>query len=181
LALDELIAITGPNEAAFGGQGCEALVEGCGTHAATCAQLGEWQRAVEVGERRGDALIDRAWRRGLRRAPVDDFKREGIGALDEFERNGGHGGRGAVLDGEGEVAAGGPKASGFSGSGLLCGITLRIPSELPTGGADPLRMKVRSPDGAESEFYFHFRIGIIFSPPPAKRWGGCPCMEVQVR
>ena len=35
------IAVSGPDEAAFGGQRCEAFVEGCCAHAAARAQLGE--------------------------------------------------------------------------------------------------------------------------------------------
>src|SRR6266481_4801498 len=103
MAPDEPIAVTGPDEAAFGGEGCEALVEGCGTDAAARAQLGEWQRVIEIGERRGDALIDGAgWRRWWI-APVDDLEGERVGALRELERDGGHGGRSAVLDRQGEV------------------------------------------------------------------------------
>ena len=36
---------------------------------------------------------------------VDDFEGEGIGALGEFEGNGGHGGCGAVLDGQGDLVS----------------------------------------------------------------------------
>jgi hypothetical protein len=43
------VIATGPITAG-GGEGCEALVEGCGTHAAAHAQLGEWLRTVGVGE-----------------------------------------------------------------------------------------------------------------------------------
>ena len=105
MALDEPITITGPDEAASGGHRCEALVERCGTHATARAQLGEWQRVIEIGERRGDALIDGAgWRRWWI-AAVDDLEGERIGALRELERDSGHGGRGAVLDREGEILA----------------------------------------------------------------------------
>ena len=44
--------------AAGGGKGGEALVEGGGTDAAARAQLGEWQRAVDVGECGRDALVE---------------------------------------------------------------------------------------------------------------------------
>jgi hypothetical protein len=49
--------LVGLAEAAGGGKGGEALVEGGGADAAACAQFGEWPRAVDVGERSRDALV----------------------------------------------------------------------------------------------------------------------------
>src|SRR5271166_4840351 len=48
-ATGEAITLVGFAEAAGGGKGGEALVEGGGSDAAARAQLGEWQRAVDVG------------------------------------------------------------------------------------------------------------------------------------
>src|SRR5208337_3137658 len=86
-ATGEAITLVGLAEAAGGGKGGEALVEGGGSDAAARAQLGEWQRAVDVGECGSDAL-----------------ERESVGALSEFERHARHGRRGAVLDGQGDIA-----------------------------------------------------------------------------
>jgi len=57
-ATGEAITLVGLAEAAGGGEGCEALVEGGGADAAARAQLGEWQRAVDVGECGRDALVE---------------------------------------------------------------------------------------------------------------------------
>ena len=55
-------------------------------------KLGEGKRADRPGERCCDALVDRAWRGCLRCGRFEHFERQGIGALREFERDGGHGG-----------------------------------------------------------------------------------------
>ena len=77
-ATGEVIALVRPAEAAGGGQGCEALVEGGGADAASRAQLGKRQRAVDIGECGSDALVDGAGRRRLRCPPFADFEREGV-------------------------------------------------------------------------------------------------------
>src|SRR5450631_2052302 len=50
------------------------------------------------------------------------------------------------------------------------------PSDLilsyPSAGPTHCALKSVLLFGAELDFYFHFRSGILFSPPPAKRWGG---------
>ena len=104
-ASSEAIAIVGLDEVAGGGQGSQALVEGGGADAAQRAQLGERQRAVDIGERHGDALVDGAARRGWRWMRIDDLERKRVAALRELERDGGHGESRPVLDGEVEIIA----------------------------------------------------------------------------
>jgi hypothetical protein len=99
------IALVGLGDAAGGGEGGRSLVEAGGADAAHAAQLGEGKRADRPGERCCDALVDRGWRGCLRRARFDHRERQGIGALREFERDGGDGGSGAVLDRESELIA----------------------------------------------------------------------------
>ena len=94
----ETIALVGSAEAAGGGERGEALVEGCGANPADRAQFGERQRVIDIGECCDDTLVDRALCRRLRCVPIDDLERQGVGALREFDRDSGHGGRGAVLD-----------------------------------------------------------------------------------
>ena len=103
-ATGEAITLVGLAEAAGGGKGGEALVEGGGSDAAARAQLGEWQRAVDVGECGRDALVEGTGSRRLRGSRFDDLERESVGALSEFERHARHGRRGAVLDGQGDIA-----------------------------------------------------------------------------
>jgi hypothetical protein len=86
----EAMAVVGPEETAFGREGCGALVKGGGADPAQRAQLGERQWAVDVGERQGDAVVDGTWRGRLRCAPIDHLERQGVGALRELERDGGH-------------------------------------------------------------------------------------------
>src|SRR5208337_364586 len=92
-ATGEAITLVGLAEAAGGGEGGEALVEGGGADAAPRAQLGEWHWAVDVGECSSDALVEGSGSRRLRGSPFDDLERESVGALREFERHAGHGRR----------------------------------------------------------------------------------------
>jgi hypothetical protein len=105
--LGEEVAVRRFDDAAGSGHGGQTLVEGGSAQAAQGAQIGEWLRVSGFGEGGGDALVDRALLAGLfwLWSAVDDFEGEGIGALGEFEGNGGHGGCGAVLDGKGELIA----------------------------------------------------------------------------
>src|SRR5271157_4578153 len=75
-ATGEAITLVGLAEAAGGGKGGEALVEGGGADAAARAQLGEWRRAVDVGECGSDALVDGTGSRRLRGSRFDDLERE---------------------------------------------------------------------------------------------------------
>ena len=97
--------MVGLAEAAGGGEGGKTLVEGGGADAAARAQLGERQRAVDIGECGSDALVDGTGSRRLRGSRFDDLERESVGALSEFECHAGHGRSGAVLDGQGDIAA----------------------------------------------------------------------------
>ena len=98
--------MVGPDEAARGGQRGEALVEGwrCGrgrAHAVRRTEAGGSASVSAVVMRSSTELGGGAagWRRSI------DLEGQRIGALREFERDGGHGGRGAVLDREGEIIA----------------------------------------------------------------------------
>jgi len=127
-ATGDAIALFGLAEAAGGSEGGEALVEGGGADAAARAQLGKRQRVVDIGERGGDALVDGTGRRRLRCAPFDDFEREGVGALSEFECHGGHGRRGAMLDGQDDIAA-------FAGIAVAAEVEVGITPGMELGGA----------------------------------------------
>jgi hypothetical protein len=120
--------LVGLAEAAGGGKGGEALVEGGGADAAACAQFGEWQRAVDVGERSRDALVEGSGSRRLRGSRFDDLERESIGALSEFERHAGHGRSGAVLDGQGNIAI-------FAGIVVAAEVEVGIAPGMELGGA----------------------------------------------
>ena len=115
-------------EAAGGGKGGEALVEGGGADAAARAQFGEWQRAVDVDERSRDALVEGSGSRRLRGWRFDDLERESIGALSEFERHARHGRSGAVLDGQGDIAV-------FAGIAVAAEVKVGIAPGMELGGA----------------------------------------------
>ena len=135
-ATGEAITLVGLAEAAGGGEGGEALVEGGGADAAPRAQLGERQRAVDIGECGSDALVDGTGSRRLRGSRFDDLEREGVGALREFECHAGHGRSGAVLDGQGDIAA-------FAG--------IAVAAEVEVGIAPTAQASMRpSPNGARA-------------------------------
>ena len=127
-ATGETIALVGLAEAAGSGEGSEALVEGGGADAAACAQFGKRQWMVDVGERGRDALVDGTGHRRLRLARFADFEREGVGALSEFECHGGHGRSGAVLDGQGDIAA-------VAGIAVAAEVEVGIAPGMELGGA----------------------------------------------
>ncbi len=52
---------------------CEPLIERGGADATAGTQLGERQCGVGTSECGGDALVERAWRRRCRIAPVDEY------------------------------------------------------------------------------------------------------------
>jgi hypothetical protein len=95
----ETIALVGFAEAAGCSERGEVFVEGSGADAADRTQFAERQRVVGIDERGDDAIIDRALHGRLRCARIDDLERQSIDALRELDHDGGHGGRGAVLDG----------------------------------------------------------------------------------
>jgi hypothetical protein len=101
----EAIAAVGLDESAFGGEGGEALREGGGTDATALTQLGEGERWFGIGQGCHDARIERGWRRRHVHGLLDDFEREGITALSEFNPHRLCGWRGAMLDAEGEIIA----------------------------------------------------------------------------
>src|SRR5271165_1933388 len=127
-ATGEAITLVGLAEAAGGGKGGEALVEGGGADAAARAQLGEWQRAVDVGECGSDALVDGTGSRRLRGSRFDDLERESVGAPSEFERHARHGRSGAVLDGQGDIAV-------FAGVAVAAEVEVGIAPGMELGGA----------------------------------------------
>ena len=95
--------MVGFDDAAGGGQGGQSLVEAGGADTAEPTQFGERKRAGGIGECCCDALVDGAGRRCLRCMPFDHLKRQRIGALREFKRDGRHGGSRAVLSRESEI------------------------------------------------------------------------------
>jgi hypothetical protein len=97
------IALLGFDDAARRGQGGQSLIEAGGADTAEPTQFRERQRAGGSGERCCDALVDGAGRRCLRCMPFDHLKRQRIGALREFERDGGYGGSCAMLSRESEI------------------------------------------------------------------------------
>src|SRR5271166_6297501 len=127
-ATGEAITLVGLAEAAGGGKGGKALVEGGGTDAAARAQLGEWQRAVDVGECGSDALVEGTGSRRLRGSRFDDLERESVGAPSEFERHARHGRSGAVLDGQGDIAV-------FAGVAVAAEVEVGIAPGMELGGA----------------------------------------------
>ena len=127
-ATGEAITLVGLAEAAGGGEGGEALVEGGGADAAARAQLGERQRAVDIGECGSDALVDGTGSRRLRGSRFDDLERESVGALSEFECHAGHGRSGAVLDGQGDIAV-------FAGIAVAAEVEVGIAPGMELGGA----------------------------------------------
>ena len=90
--------------------------------------FGERYRTGGLRKRCGDALVDGGLRRYVRGAPLAHFEREGVFALDEFAGDGGHGGRGAVLDREGEIAA-------FAGTAIAAQIEIGSAPGVKLGGA----------------------------------------------
>jgi hypothetical protein len=95
--------LIGLADAAGGGEGGEAFVQGSGADAAAPAQFGE--RHGAIGKSSGDALVERGggWRRRIGR--LDDLQGEGRPALGKCDGDGGERRRGAMLDGEREVIA----------------------------------------------------------------------------
>ena len=76
-----------------------------GSHADACTQVDEGERVGDAAEDVDDPLVDGAWQRCVCTGLLDHFEGDGIGALGEFEVEGGNGGSGTVLDGESELAA----------------------------------------------------------------------------
>ncbi len=101
----ELVAFVGLGNAAGGGEGGEALVQGGGADAAAPAQFGERHGGGDVGKCCGDALVDRGRGWGGRLGRVDDLQGEGGPALAERDGDGGERRRGAMLDGQRQVIA----------------------------------------------------------------------------
>jgi len=102
-ASGEAVSVGGFDDEASGGHGGEAFVESGGADVAGCAQLGEWPRFAAIGESGCDALIHGS-RLGaairLVMRLVDGLEGKSVVALSEFERHTGHGGGGAMLDGQ---------------------------------------------------------------------------------
>jgi hypothetical protein len=69
------------------------------------AQLGEWERSFGIGQSCHDALVERCWCARHGRWLFDDFEREGVTALSEFDPHRLCRRCGAMLDGEGEIIA----------------------------------------------------------------------------
>jgi len=99
------VALVGLDDAAGGGEGSEAFIQGGGADAAAAAQLGEPHGTATVGKCCGDALVerDRARRGGLGR--VDDLQCEGGPALGQRDGDWRQRRRGSMLDGEPQVIA----------------------------------------------------------------------------
>ena len=99
----ETVSVRRFDDEAGGGHGGEAFVESGGADAAGRAQLGEWPRFIPFSESGCDALIDgsrlgNAIRLVLRL--LDGLQGESIVALGQFKGDTGHGGGGAMLDGQ---------------------------------------------------------------------------------
>src|SRR6201995_2653197 len=90
-AADETVTVCGFGNDAGGGHGGETLVEGGGADAADGAQIRERPGLLAVGKGCGDALIQ-----GSR---CHAALRQAVGS-DRFEGESGHGGGGAMLDGQ---------------------------------------------------------------------------------
>lgn len=98
----EAVSVGGFNDAAGCGHGRESFVESGSADAAGSAQFGEWSRFATVGESRGDALIhgdrlDAAVGLGI---GLDGLQGKCVITLGEFECHTGHGGGGAMFDGQ---------------------------------------------------------------------------------
>jgi hypothetical protein len=104
-AVGEAVAFVGLGDAAGGGEGSEALVQGGGADAALGAQLGERHGTGDFGKCCGDALVERALARcgWLRR--VDGLQCEGGPALGKRDGDGCQRRRGPMLDGQRQVIA----------------------------------------------------------------------------
>src|SRR5215831_16279503 len=95
-------AVAGLDDATRRGERSKALIEGGGADAAVRAQLGEGDRQSRGGERRHDALIDRAWHGHCRFAALDESEGEGLPRFNELDLHRLQRRCGAVLDREGE-------------------------------------------------------------------------------
>ena len=107
-ASGEAVAAGGFCDDASGDHGGETFVECFGADAAGCAQFGEASRLPGFLQEGGDALIDGS---GLAARLVSMIGLHGpqgerVIALDQFERDGGDGRGGAMLDGERDAIVG---------------------------------------------------------------------------
>ena len=92
------IAVAVLENAAIGGEGCEALVEGGGADAALGAQLSKRQRLIGLGEDGHDAFVERGWCGSYGLATIGDLQCESVASLCQLDRERfGRWGR-AVLD-----------------------------------------------------------------------------------
>ena len=88
-AWGELIPATGFDDAACGGERDQTFVETGGANAAYPAQYGDRHLPIGVCECGDDAIVEGSRRRCLRAMPFDGLKCQRIGAVGEFEREGG--------------------------------------------------------------------------------------------
>src|SRR5262244_149829 len=95
-------AVAGLDDATRRGERSKALIEGGGADAAVRAQLGEGDRGSGGGERRRDALIDRAWHGHRRFAALDELEGEGLSRFNELDLHRLQRWGGTVLNGEGQ-------------------------------------------------------------------------------
>src|SRR6202050_4140365 len=104
-AVGEAISFLGLDDAAGVGEHGEPLIARGGADATAGTQLGERQRGAGSSECGGDALVERAWWRRCRIAPVDDLQGKGGTTLCQLDGGGGHGWRGTMLDRQREIIA----------------------------------------------------------------------------
>ena len=165
-ATGEAVSVGGFDDEAGGGHGSEALIKGSGADTAGCPQFGERPGLLAVGKGCGDALIDGSWFGSA--LGLDRLKGKGVGSLDQFKRNAGHGGSSPMLDGQDDtIVTVTPKIE----VGITPGMELRRSAQgLPsTDGPAPF-LAVDKDDGdgvaalqfaQEGEQWCHIAAGIL--------------------